>query len=109
MYIKLTTIAFLFLLLSCTDNKEKDSNQTETSTSVSSDDDEKPAGDIEAQKALLNQQSKACIALMNKLEVDQNAAYAAGDVSTAQFIKARIDSAARENAKIGQQLMALDN
>ncbi len=110
MYIKLTTVAFLFFLLSCTDTKEKDTNQTETSTSVSSDDDdEKPAGGLEAQKAALNQQSKACIALMNKLEVEQNAAYAAGDAATAQLLKARIDSAARENVKIGQQLMALDN
>lgn len=109
MYIKLSTIAFLFLLLSCNDTKEKDSIKTETSTSVSSDDDDaQPAGDIEAQKAALNEQSKACIALMNKLEVDQNAAFAAGDAATAQTIKAQIDSAARENIKIGQQLMELD-
>lgn len=111
MYIKLATIAISFFLLACNNTKENDSNAPGTSTSVSTndDDDAKPAGDIEAQKAALNKQSKACIALMNALEPEMNAAYAAGDAATAQSIKARIDSAAMENVKIGQQLMALGN
>ncbi|MBL0056866.1 MAG: hypothetical protein IPP31_11945 [Chitinophagaceae bacterium] len=69
---------------------------------------ENPSGDIESQKKALNDQSKACIALMNKLEEEQNAAYASGDSDKALLLKARIDSAAMENVRIGQKLMALD-
>ncbi|MBK8495253.1 MAG: hypothetical protein IPL50_09610 [Chitinophagaceae bacterium] len=45
---------------------------------------------------------------MNKLEEEMNTVYAAGDAVTAKSIKARIDSAAMENVKIGQKLMALE-
>lgn len=109
MHIKLPAIAFLFFLFSCNSNKESDPKPAGTETSVSTDDNAKPATDIAAQKKVLNEQSLACIALMNALEVDQKAAYAAGDAETAKAIGVRIDSAAMENAKIGQQLMALDN
>jgi hypothetical protein len=105
---KLATIAFLFLLLSCNNNDNADTKTVNTETTTSTDDDDKPGGDIESEKELLNKQSLACIALMNKLETEQNAAYAAGDAETARAIKMRIDSAARENVKIGQKLMALE-
>jgi hypothetical protein len=107
MYIKLTVTVFLFILLSCNGNTESDSKTVNTETTNTTDDDQTVV-DIDAEKKALNEQSLACIALMNKLEVDQNAAYAAGDAATAAAIKARIDSAALENARIGQKLMALD-
>lgn len=106
MYIKLTFIAFLFVLCSCNGNNDSQSTDTKTETTTTTDDE--PEADIEAQKKSLNLQSKACIALMNKLEEDMNAAYAAGDAATAQALKASIDSAARENVLIGQKLMALE-
>ena len=100
MYIKLTAILFLFILFSCNSNNKSDTNSVSTETTTTTD--------TEAQKKALNDQSRACIALMNALEPDMNAAYAAGDAATAQAIKTRIDSAATENAKIGQLLMALE-
>ena len=107
MYNKLTAILFLFILLSCNANKESDTNAVTTETTTGTDD-EKSATDTETQKKALNEQSRACIALMNALEPEMNAAYAAGDAATAKAIKTRIDSAATENAKIGQLLMALE-
>ena len=107
MYIKLTIIAFLFILCSCNGNQDSHTTDTKTETTTGTDDDE-PKVDIEAEKNSLNLQSKACIALMNKLEEDMNAAYAAGDAATAKTLKASIDSAARENVLIGQKLMALE-
>ncbi|MGB3008346.1 MAG: hypothetical protein WBC06_17655 [Chitinophagaceae bacterium] len=107
MKIKITAIAFLFILFSCNANNENKAKPASTETKSTSDDGT-PATDIEAQKKALNDQSKACIALMNSLEVELNAAYAAGDAAAASNFKKRIDSAATENAKIGQQLMALD-
>lgn len=105
---KLIAVLFISILLSCNSNNETDTKATSTETTSATDDDATPATDTEAQKKALNDQSKACIALMNALEPDMNAAYAAGDAATAIAIKARIDSAARENVKIGQKLMALD-
>ena len=105
--IKLTAFLFLFILLSCNANKESDTNAVSTETTTAKDDDNSST-DKEAQKKALNDQSRACIALMNNLEPEMNAAYAAGDAVTANAIKTRIDSAATENAKIGQLLMALE-
>lgn len=107
MYIKLTAILFLSFLLSCNAKQESDTKEVTTETTTGTDD-ENSVTDTEAQKKALNKQSLACIALMNALEPDMNAAYAAGDAATAKAIKARIDSAARENVMIGQKLMALD-
>ena len=90
----------MFILFSCNSNNESDTNSVSTETTTTTD--------IETQKKALNDQSRACIALMNALEPDMNAAYAAGDAVTANSIKTRIDSAATENAKIGQLLMALE-
>jgi hypothetical protein len=103
MYIKLTAIAFVFFLFSCkdTDKNSTTNNQSTTTTDGSS------SGDVEAQKKALNEQSRACIAIMNAVEEQMNAANAAGDTQTASAFKATMDSAATENAKIGQKLMAL--
>ena len=100
MYSKLIAMFSIFFLFSCNDGdkgKEAVNEQTENAS-----------GDIESQKKALNDQSKACIALMNKLEEEQNAAYASGDSDKALLLKTRIDSAAMENVRIGQKLMALD-
>lgn len=105
MYIKLAAFAFLFFLFSCngTDKKTTDSVNTETNSTNNNG-----GGDVASQKEELNKQSRACIALMNSLEEDMNAANAAGNADAASALKTRIDSAATENAKIGQQLMALE-
>ena len=107
MNVKLTAVALLFILSSCNANNENDPSTVNTETTTTTDDD-KTAVDTEAEKKELNKQSLACIALMNKLETDLNAAYTAGEAETARAIKTRIDSAATENAKIGQKLMALE-
>lgn len=110
MTIKLITAAALFTLLSCNaGEKETESSKTESTQTVTTDDDAPAAGtDKEAQKAALNEQSKACIRLMNQYEEQQKAAYAAGDAEKAKAFGISIDSAAKANVMIGQQLMALD-
>jgi len=106
MNIKLLASAFLIFLFSCNTTDKKSSNAVNTQTTTTTAD--KNSGDVEAQKKTLNNQSKACIALMNSLEVDKNAAVAAGNSELATTLQASIDSAATENAKIGQKLMALE-
>lgn len=106
MYSKLAAFALILFLFSCNDTEKSttdDDVKTETTTKETD-----ASGDVEAQKEALNKQSRACIALMNSLEVDMNAAYAAGNAEAARVFKARIDSAARENVMIGQKLMALE-
>lgn len=63
--------------------------------------------DKQASIAALNAQSLKCISIMNQAGEQQSAATAAGDKATALALQTTIDSAATENAKIGQQLMAL--
>lgn len=105
MNLKLPVFALLLFSFSCndTDKTKTDDVKTEQTTH-----DTNASADVVAQKEALNKQSRACIALMNSIEVDMNAAYAAGNAQLASTLKARIDSAATENAKIGQKLMALD-
>ena len=55
----------------------------------------------------LNEQSLKCISIMNQADAQKTAAVNAGDAATAQAMQKTIDSAALENAKIGQQLMKL--
>ncbi len=105
MYLKLTVLAVSLFLFSCNDT---DKTKTDDVTTEQTTNDNNSSGDIEAQKEALNKQSRACIALMNSLEVEMNAAYAAGNAQLASTLKASIDSAARENVMIGQKLMALD-
>ena len=103
---KLLAFAFLFFLFSCNTNDKKSTDAVNTQTTTTTDDTN--GGDVEAQKKALNDQSKACIALMNSLEVDKNAAVAAGNSDLATTLQTSIDSAATENVKIGQKLMALE-
>ena len=66
------------------------------------------ANDSETQKKILNDQSLQCIAVMNSAEVSKDAAMQSGDAATAEKFQATIDSAAKENALIGQKLMELE-
>ena len=104
---KLIAYAFLIILFSCntSDKKNSDPVKTETTTTTT---DNTNGGDVEAQKKALNDQSKACISLMNSYGNDKDAAVAAGNSALAATLQASIDSAATENAKIGQKLMALE-
>jgi len=102
MRIKLVTIALFLVLFSCNDTEK--SNTDDAKTEQTND----GSASVEEQKEALNKQSKECIALMNALEPDMNAANAAGNTDAAKAIQARIDSAARENVMIGQKLMALE-
>ena len=106
MNMKIIALAFLFILFSCNTNDKKSSDAVNTETTTTNDNTN--SGDAAAQKKTLNDQSKACIALMNSLEVDKNAAVAAGNSELATALQTSIDSAATENAKIGQKLMALE-
>jgi hypothetical protein len=106
MNIKLLSVSLLLFLFSCngtgttkTDDVKTDTTKTETNSS---------GGEVQAQKDSLNKQSRACIALMNSLEDEKNAAITAGNTEAATALSARIDSAARENVLIGQKLMALE-
>lgn len=56
----------------------------------------------------LNEKSLKCIATMNQAESLMNAAIANGNTADAAIYQKTIDSAARENAKIGQEMMQLD-
>ncbi len=100
---KITFMAFTILIftLSCNTNAKtnnekinNEKNQTEN---------------VDAQKKQLNEESLACISLMNSLAQDLNAANASHDIKSSSAIQLRIDSVAGENAKIGQKIMALDN
>lgn len=102
---KLAAFAILLFLFSCNGTDKKNTNDVNTETTS---DGTNSGGDVEAQKKALNEQSRSCIALMNSLEEEMNAAYAAGNADAAAALKARIDSAAKENVKIGQKLMALE-
>lgn len=105
MHLKLTVLALALFLFSCNDTDKTKTDEVKTEQTTN---DNNNSGDIETQKEALNKQSRACIALMNSLEVEMNAAYAAGNAQLASTLKASIDSAARENVMIGQKLMALD-
>jgi hypothetical protein len=107
MNMKLVALAFLFFLFSCNTDDKNSSDAVKTETTTTTDDNTN-GGDVDAQKKALNEQSRACIALMNSLEVKMNAAVAEGNAEAAKAFQASIDSAATENAKIGQKLMALE-
>lgn len=67
------------------------------------------SSDKEKQAKELNEQSLKCIGLMNTLQSQKDAALASGDATGAEALGRRIDSAATENAKIGQKLMELQD
>lgn len=98
---KIISFAILLTFFSCNANDSKTTNASvENSSSTGGSDD---------QKKQLTEQSRACIALMNSLENDLNAATASHDAQAAAAIQLRIDSTAKENVRIGQKLLALDN
>ena len=101
MKIKLITCALLFVTFSCNTNDKKTTDSSNNETNKSEN--------VDAQKKQLNEESRACISLMNSLEQDLNAANASHDIKTSSAIQFRIDSAAEENVKIGQKLMALES
>jgi uncharacterized protein HemX len=63
--------------------------------------------DSQAEIQRLNQQSLKCISIMNDCDAQKTAAMNAGNADLAATLQKSIDSAATENAKIGQQLMEL--
>ncbi len=56
----------------------------------------------------LNERSLKCIAIMNEAEALKNAAMANGNTADIASYQKTIDSAALENAKIGQEMMQMD-
>lgn len=64
-------------------------------------------GNKDSQLKTLNDQSLKCISVMNTAQNQKDAAMAAGNAGLATTYQATVDSAATENAKIGQQMMAL--
>ena len=101
MKIKLTAFAILLFTLSC-------NTKTKTNTD-STINDKNQTLNVDEQKKKLNDQSLACISLMNSLAQDLNAANGSHDVKRSSAIQLSIDSAALENVKIGQKLIALEN
>jgi len=63
--------------------------------------------DNEAAIKSLNEQSLKCISIMNQSDAQKTAAINRGDTAAASAMQKTIDSAALENAKIGQKLMGL--
>ena len=59
-------------------------------------------------KSSLNDQSLQCVAIMNKASDEKDAAIQAGDGQKAAACQVTMDSAARENALIGQKMMELE-
>ncbi len=86
MTIKTTAIVLALFIASCNDSK----------TSVN-----------EAKIKSLNEQSLKCIAIMNEADAKKTAATTSGDAAGVTAAQKTIDSAAMENAKIGQQLTEL--
>ncbi len=101
MKIKLIALAFLIFTFSCNIKDKKNNYDTNNETNQS--------GNVNAQKKQLNEQSLACISLMNSLEQDLNAANASHNAKKSSAIQKSIDSLAEENIRIGQKLMTLEN
>ena len=87
MNIKTTLLAGTILLVSCnstTNNNEKALKE-------------------------LNEQSKKCVAILNKADALQRDAMKNGNTAEINIYQKTMDSAAMENAKIGQQMMQLES
>ena len=102
MKIRNIALAIMLGIISCNTHDKKATDNGSNGNNATSE----SAAD---QKKVLNEQSRACIALMNSLEEELNAANASQDTQSAAAIQLRIDSAAEENVKIGQKIMALEN
>lgn len=87
MIIKTTLLAVTVLLLSC--NSKTNNNEADLKS--------------------LNEKSLKCISIMNKAEALQNDAMTNGNKAEITMYQKTIDSAALENAKIGQQMMQLES
>lgn len=102
---KIFPVLIAIALISCNAGDKTTEPPTPASTT------EKPAeqsADKAAEIARLNEQSKRCIGLMNRMDEAKSAAIAAGDTQTAAACQKTMDSAALENSKIGQRLMELE-
>ena len=98
----------IILLCSCNSGRTSDKGVTSDDKGVISDD-KGGTSDKENQVKELNEQSLKCIRLMNSLEEQKDAAIASGDAAGASELSQRIDSAAKENVKIGQKLLELQD
>ena len=98
---KLLLLAGIITLSSCNSEEKTSTPATPTEKTTTG------SGDNAAKIADLNAQSKQCISTMNSAEQAQNAAIANGNKEIAAACQKTIDSAARANALIGQQLMEL--
>jgi len=98
----------IILFFSCNNGGTSDKGVISDDKAVSSDDKGVTSGK-EQQVKELNEQSLKCIRLMNSLEEQKDAAIASGDAATTTSLSQRIDSAATENAKIGQKLLELQD
>ena len=58
---------------------------------------------------VLNEKSLKCIAIMNKADALKNDAITNGNTAEIVLYQKTIDSAALENAKIGQQMMLMES
>ena len=58
---------------------------------------------------VLNEKSLKCIAIMNKADALKNDAITNGNTAEIVLYQKTIDSAALENAKIGQQMMLIES
>lgn len=101
MKIKLIAFVFLITIFSCNTNNNKENQSSNKEIS--------PSESVSVQKKQLNDQSRACITLMNTLEDQLNSAMTLHNKKAAVSIQLRIDSVAEQNAQIGQKLMALEN
>ncbi len=87
MIIKTTLFAVTILLVSCNSNTNNN----------------------EADLKSLNEKSLKCVAIMNKAEALQSEAITNGNKAEITMYQKTIDSAALENAKIGQQMMQMES
>ena len=85
MSIKTLTLVVTLFIVSCNDHKSGN----------------------DAQIKSLNEQSLKCISIMNEADANKTAATTSGDMAGVTAAQKTIDSAAMENAKIGQQLTEL--
>jgi hypothetical protein len=85
MNVKTTLFAFVIIMASCSDK----TNNNEVALKT------------------LNERSKKCIAVMNEADALKNKAITNGNTAMITAYQKTIDSAAMENAKIGQEMMQL--
>lgn len=85
---RIITLALVAMFAACNSNSETAADK----------------GNADKEKEL-NDRSKECIRIMNRAETDKQQALANGDSAGAEAAQKTIDSAARANAMIGQEMM----